>query len=199
MKKFSRGIITYARSNPLLRQFVRSLKMVFMRKIYGLENVHKTFYMGGRSDIASDFTAGPFSYVGRGCSICPRVKIGSYTLFAHDVSVLGGDHLFDKPGVPIYFSDRPALATTEIGSDVWIGHRAIVMAGITIGRGAIVASGAVVTKNVEPYSIVGGVPAFVIGERFPKKEDRLEHDRFLERSPIKGNLPDQRIPGVSGN
>ena len=54
-----------------------------------------------------------------------------------------------------------------IGDDVWIGFRAIVNAGVTVGQGAIIAAGAVVTKDVEPYEIVGGVPAQKIGERFP--------------------------------
>lgn len=53
-----------------------------------------------------------------------------------------------------------------IGNDVWIGHGAQVMAGVSIGDGAIVAAGAVVTKDVSPYAIVGGVPAKIIRMRF---------------------------------
>lgn len=54
-----------------------------------------------------------------------------------------------------------------IGNDVWIGYEAVIMAGITIGDGAIVAARAVVTKDVPPYTIVGGTPAKVIRKRFP--------------------------------
>lgn len=53
----------------------------------------------------------------------------------------------------------------QIGDDVWIGVQAVILAGVTIGDGAIVAAGAVVHENVKPYAIVGGVPAKVIGER----------------------------------
>ena len=53
-----------------------------------------------------------------------------------------------------------------IGNDVWIGYDAIIMAGVTIGDGAIIGTRAVVTKDVEPYSIVGGVPANEIRKRF---------------------------------
>ena len=54
----------------------------------------------------------------------------------------------------------------RIGNDVWIGYEAIIMAGVTISDGAIIASRAVVTKDVEPYAIVGGVPAKMIKRRF---------------------------------
>jgi virginiamycin A acetyltransferase len=57
-----------------------------------------------------------------------------------------------------------------IGNDVWIGFEAVVMAGVTIGDGAIIGSRAVVTKNVEPYSIMGGVPAKLIRNRFPEEQ-----------------------------
>ena len=57
-----------------------------------------------------------------------------------------------------------------IGNDVWIGYEAVVLAGVTIGDGAIVAARAVVTKDVPPYTIVGGVPARPIRKRFPDAE-----------------------------
>ncbi|WP_232005630.1 DapH/DapD/GlmU-related protein [Pseudodesulfovibrio profundus] len=56
---------------------------------------------------------------------------------------------------------------TVIGNDVWLGHGAIVLPGVRVGHGAVVAAGAVVCKDVEPYSIVGGVPAKKIKDRFP--------------------------------
>ena len=54
-----------------------------------------------------------------------------------------------------------------IGNDVWIGYEAVVMAGVHIGDGSIIAANAVVTKDVEPYAVVGGVPAKMIKKRFP--------------------------------
>ena len=54
-----------------------------------------------------------------------------------------------------------------IGNDVWIGYEAVIMAGVTIGDGAIIGTRAVVTKDVPPYTIVGGVPAKLIRKRFP--------------------------------
>lgn len=73
---------------------------------------------------------------------------------------------------------------TKIGNDVWIGNQAIIIAGVTIGDGAIVGAGAVVTKDVAPYSIVGGVPARKIGERFnPEITERLVSSRWWEFAP----------------
>lgn len=54
-----------------------------------------------------------------------------------------------------------------IGNDVWIGYEAVILAGVTIGDGAVIGSRAVVTKDVEPYTVVGGVPARAIRKRFP--------------------------------
>ena len=99
------------------------------------------------------------------------------------VSVVGGDHVFDQPGTPIIFSGRPVLKQTTIEADAWIGCGAILMAGVRIGRGAIVAAGAVVTKDVPPYEIHGGVPARKISERFPEPADRLAHERMLAEPP----------------
>lgn len=65
--------------------------------------------------------------------------------------------------------DMPNKGNTVIGNDVWMGYEALVMPGVTIGNGAIVASRSVVTSDVAPYAIVGGNPARVIKSRFPEK------------------------------
>jgi len=193
-------IASSIRRHQKLRKMVRKYKMELVRRWYCLENVHPTFYLGGRADIASDFKAGPFSYVGRDCCICPRVNIGAYTYLAHEVTILGGDHRYDVPGVPIGFSERPRMPHTIVEDDVWIGHRAIIFAGVTIGRGAIIGAGSVVTKNVSPYAIVAGVPARKIGDRFSNNgEDRKKHDAMLNLPPAEGTLPGQRVPGTTGN
>ena len=188
---------SHVRSHSCLRRLVRRVKMFFVRWRYGLKHVHRTFYLGGKADIAHDFRAGPYSYVGRGACICPRVTIGAYTVFAHDVSIQGGDHRYDVPGTPVYFTERPPMPETVIEEDCWIGHRAIVKAGVRIGRGAIVGAGAVVTKDVPAYTIVGGVPATNIGERFPDPRDRAAHDRMLDGQAKEGRLPRQRVRGAA--
>ena len=103
-----------------------------------------------------DFNAGLYSYVGPNCLIYPHVKIGNFTMLANNVAIIGGDHNYHKPGVPIIFSGREIIRPTIIGDDVWIGAYSVIMAGVKIGNGAIIAAGSVVTKDVLPYSIVGG-------------------------------------------
>lgn len=66
-----------------------------------------------------------------------------------------------------------------IGDRVWIGYRAIIMPGVTVGEGAVVAAGAVVTKDVEPFTIVAGVPAKKIGDRLRGIEYRLNYHPLL--------------------
>ncbi len=88
-----------------------------------------------------------------------KVTIGNHTDIASEVMIYSSEH-------DITAEDFHAtLAPVKIGDYVFIGPRSIILAGVTIGDGAIVGAGAVVTKDIEPYTIVGGVPAKVIGER----------------------------------
>lgn len=88
-----------------------------------------------------------------------RLKIGSHTDIASQVLIYNSEHdLSDE-------NFKAITAPVEIGDYVFIGPRAIILPGVRIGDGAVVAAGAVVTKDVEPFKIVGGVPAKEIGER----------------------------------
>lgn len=153
--------------------------MAYRRRRYRLKHVHPTFYIGGPAHISPDLRADAYSFVAVGARIGPKVSLGKYVMVGPHVAIVGGDHQFDKPGVPIIFSGRPELKPTIIEDDAWLGYNATIIAGVRIGRGAIVAAGAVVTKDVPPYEIYGGVPARKIGERFSNPEDREKHDRML--------------------
>lgn len=165
---------------------LRSMLMAWRRWRRGLRNVHPTFYMASSAHASPDLIAHEYSFINIDCMVGPRVTLGRYAMLAPEVVIIGGDHRFDLPGTPILFSGRPELPQTVIGADVWVGFRAIVMAGVSIGRGAIVAAGAVVTKDVPPYEIHAGVPARKIGERFSSSAERLCHDAMLNGSAVKG-------------
>ena len=114
-----------------------------------------------------DVTFGHHVQFGSNCMIQCDIELGNYVLVASNVSFVGkDDHLFDKVGTPIWNSGRGDSFITYIGNDVWIGHGAIIMAGVKIGDGAIIAAGSVVTKDVPSGTIVGGNPAKVIKNRF---------------------------------
>lgn len=166
-----------------VREIARAVRRLFWRKRLGLRYTHRTFLAGGYSTIRSDFVAGAYSYVGPGCDIGPGVAIGAYTMLGPGVRVVGNDHVFDVPGSAIIFSGRPEFKQTIIGSDVWIGAGATVIAGVRIGDGSIVAAGSVVTRDVEPLLIVGGIPAKPIRKRFPDPADEAKHREFLTKQP----------------
>lgn len=169
--------------------FIRCFRNLLQILLLRLFNVSIFSDVKFNSDISKDLVMGRFGYIGRGATICPNVKIGNYVMLATEVSILGGDHNFDVFGTPIIFSGRPKLATTIIGNDVWIGHRAIIMSGVTIGDGAIIAAGSVVTKSVEPCSIVAGIPAKKVRERFIKPENNLEHVKIMQNYNQSGVPP----------
>lgn len=141
----------------------------------------RTFVACKNCHISKDFIAGAYSYVGPGCSIYPRVKIGKYIMIANDVRILGGDHhYYKKVGIPIIFAGRSEMRQTIIGDDVWIGASSIIMTGYD-WKWSDVAAGSVVTKNLMPYGIYGGVPAQLIKMRFIEDEIKI-HESMLQKS-----------------
>ena len=125
---------------------------------------------------------------GQNCRIQCDIEIGSYVLVASNVSFGGkDDHLVDLPGKTIWNSGRGDNYKTIVGNDVWIGHGAIIIGGVTIGDGAIIAAGSVVTKDVAPCSIVGGNPARFIRDRFKNEQDKEKHLHYLHISPEFGS------------
>jgi acetyltransferase-like isoleucine patch superfamily enzyme len=133
---------------------------------------------------------GRHSFCGYGCQII-NCDIGSFCSIANGVVIGGGVHPIDwastspvfyrgRDSVKTKFSthERPPALRTLIGHDVWIGERVIVKAGVNIGTGSIIGMGAVVTRDVDPYSIVGGVPARVIRKRF---DDRVINELLKSR------------------
>ena len=137
----------------------------------------------------SNTTIANFSYVsfnctingceiGKFCSIASGVKIG---LGKHPINFLSTSPLFYAKNNPLDYSIVDKTSFTEhekvfIGNDVWIGTNVVILDGITIGDGSIIGANSVVTKNVEPYSIVGGVAAKEIKKRFSEENiEKLEH------------------------
>jgi len=129
--------------------------------------------------VACNVTLGDYSYVnpgtmigsgtiGKFCSIAPGCLIG---MPEHPISQIStSPHTYDVGNL---FDITPSWESyakpPRIGNDVWIGGNSVIMQGVNISDGAIVAAGAVVTKDVPPYAVVGGVPAKIIRYRFPEE------------------------------
>jgi acetyltransferase-like isoleucine patch superfamily enzyme len=128
-------------------------------------------------------------YIGKQVHIEANCAIGNYCLLANRVAIVGRhDHDFTALGYPVRFAPwiggRKMLSpfadeATVIEDDVWVGYGAMVLTGVTIGRGAIVAAGSVVTHDVSAYSIVAGVPAKVIGQRFSDPDMIALHEQAI--------------------
>ena len=122
---------------------------------------------------------GSFSYVSYFCSI-NNVNIGKYCSIAKRTSIGLGFHPTDFiSSSPIFYSNNNPLKKsfvnkktfndikpTFIGNDVWIGANVVVLDGVKIGDGSVIGANSVVTKDIEPYSVAGGVPARIIKKRF---------------------------------
>ena len=126
----------------------------------------------------SNVQIGNHSFCGYNCEISDSI-IGSFCSIGNDVILNPGIHPIDWVSTsPVFYTgrdsvktkyshhDKPLRKTLIIGNDVWIGSKSIIMGGVKVGNGAIVAASAVVTKDVPPYAIVGGIPARLISYRF---------------------------------
>ena len=141
------------------------------------------------SALTSDFTyrnvtIGNDVYIGpHALFLCTesQIFIGNKVLFGPHVTIIGGDHRITDVGRFIYdvLDKHPEDdQDVHIEDDVWIGTNTTLLKGVTVGRGAVVAAGALVTKDVPPYAIVGGVPAKVLKYRFTPEQIK-EHERQL--------------------
>lgn len=162
---------------------VRSRKNLKHQRVSRVEVEGPVWFMGP-TVTKTPLRIGAFSYfvggvidscaeIGRYCSLAAGVRIGepdhptswmSTSPFQYDEGRFGW-HPDAADGVAIAAHDFPR-GPAVIGNDVWIGANVMVLRGVTIGDGAVVAAGAVVTRDVPPYSIVGGVPARVLRSRF---------------------------------
>lgn len=130
---------------------------------------------GARFDITHDASGQQYDgeiHIGEGTIIEPRVHIaaatkltiGRHVLFASNVFVTDHDHGFLDPNLPV--SHQPLIvAPTRVEDWAWLGENAVILKGVTIGRGAVIGANSVVTRDIPPFAIAAGVPARVIGMR----------------------------------
>ncbi len=160
--------------------------MYFYRHLFSKCGKSVYFYPNSSDFYYKHISLGNQVYIGPGASfhaLISYINIGNKVSFGPNVTIRGGNHsthIIGKFMADYQTSDKlpeddqPVL----IEDDVWVGTGAIILKGVTVGRGSIIAAGAVVTKNVAPYSIVGGVPARLLKFRWDVEKIR-EHEKVL--------------------
>jgi len=179
------------RANPNVAPFVDSRNVVVSRELPGQNRLVRKFDgVRARRNVAP-FVKAPRVTLGHhtfGAPLIPAfagsdvtVEIGSFCSIASNVMILaGGGHspdwvstwpIREVYGLPEQYEHHPVYrGPVVIGNDVWLGRDTLIFDGITIGDGAVIGARAVVTKDVRPYAIVGGVPAREIRRRFTDEQ-----------------------------
>lgn len=161
--------------------------------VSGQVTIGARFHIGLMSYVSSvgGLSIGDDVYIGKFCSVQVNGKIGRGVLIANNVGIIGRrDHDMRAIGQQIrhapWIGNSTKLATDpknaiEVGDDVWIGFGAVVLSGVAIGRGAVIAAGSVVQSDIAPYEIVSGNPARVISRRFDDDQIK-EHEALLMKA-----------------
>lgn len=176
-------------------QFLRKIRFIYLTQLkwrrfsFG-ENpyIGRFVYMWAKHSI----NIGDNFYIGKFSQIECDAEIGHNVMFANSVALVGRyDHNFKQIGVPIRLAsqirniDYDWKGLTDkiiIEDDVWIGYGSIILSGVKVGTGSIIAAGSLVTKNIEPYSIYAGVPAKKIGNRFDSDPDKEKHIELYNKN-----------------
>lgn len=144
-------------------RFAKRFRAFFAKRIvkYRGKNVnieHNAYF-------TPELSIGDNSGVGIDCEVYGPVTIGADVMMAPDVVIYTSGHAHDRIDITMIEQGSDETRPVTIGNDVWIGRRAMIMPGVKIGNGTIIGAGAVVTKDVPDYAIVGGVPAKVLKYR----------------------------------
>ncbi len=164
---------------------IRDIYLVYFK--FRRYTIGKRFHSGIRVRMWSknSITIGDDFYIGRDSQIECDAKIGDSVIFGNKVALVGKyDHHYQTVGSAIRqgseirnkdYDWKGKNLVTTIEDDVWVGYGSIIIQGVHIGTGSIIAAGSVVVKDVEPYSIYGGNPARKIADRFETIEDLSRH------------------------
>lgn len=152
---------------PVIGKFCNKFRVFCVKRIFRRSGKIATICRGVYFGNGSGIEMGDGSGLGPYNTIPSNIKIGNNVMLGPEVLILKKNHRFDIKGIPMGLQGVVEARPVEIGDDVWIGQRAIILPGRHIGSGSIVGAGAVVTKDVPDFKIVGGNPAHIIRDRFP--------------------------------
>ena len=164
--KLLRGLYcAFGKHFPVSRRSRASMKIrVFWARKMGCA-IGQAVNIESGAEFDEYVTIGDRSSLGVDSQVFGPVTIGSNVMMGPECCILTRNHQHDRCDIPMIDQGYEDYRPVVIGDDVWIGRRVIILPGVTVGGGSIIAAGAVVSKDVKPYSIVGGVPAKQIGNR----------------------------------
>jgi acetyltransferase-like isoleucine patch superfamily enzyme len=178
---------------------IKALRNFYLSKVrWRKYAIGKSLHAGARVRLWAKqrLEIGDNFYIGRDSQIEADCIIGHNVIFGNKVAIVGKyDHHFQQIGTPIRLASqirdkdydwKGLYQITIIEDDVWIGYGTIIMSGVTIHEGSIIAAGSVVTKDVESYSVYAGNPAKKISSRFASDDDKFVHLQRTKSFSISG-------------
>lgn len=161
------GVAQYLPSSylPFVGRISNNIRIFCVKRIFKkcgrISTVDRKAYFGRGENVE----IGDYSGIGENCFIPNDIIIGKYVMMAPEVYIANNNHEFSDILTPMCFQGVRNYKRTIIEDDCWIGRRVIVTPGRYIRKGSIIAAGAVLTKDYDEYSIVGGNPAIIISKR----------------------------------
>jgi acetyltransferase-like isoleucine patch superfamily enzyme len=153
------------------KKMTRKLISPLVKSKYGFIELGEGFQWGLPLGVPrNQVRVGRYVYIGAHGVMIGPVVIGDLCMLSTHVRFIGNDHKLGVVGSPMRLEFSRERPTTIVEADCWIGQGAMIFEGVRIGRGAVVAAGAIVTRSVEPYTVVAGVPARLIRMRFTEAE-----------------------------
>jgi len=152
-------------TTPAIGKPIKKFRYILAKGIF--KKCGKDVKLENRAYFGSGYNKeiGEYSMIGSNAQLYGPVKIGKHVLMAPEVIILTRNHESKDLKKPMSEQGYTKERQVVIGDDVWLGTRSIILPGVRIGNGSIVGASSVVTKDVKPYSIVGGVPAKLIKKR----------------------------------
>lgn len=150
---------------PIIGKFENWVRIWCVKHIFYKCGKIATFNRKVNFGMGRQVQIGDYSGVGANVDMPHDIIIGKYVMLGRQTHIFAANHTFDRTDIPIFEQKEVHRKQTIIEDDVWIGMRVIILPGKIIRQGTIIGAGAIVTKNFDAYSIIGGNPAKLIRQR----------------------------------
>ena len=150
---------------PIFGMLFERMKELFVKQIFAKSGKNINISKGARFGNGQFLFIGNNSSIGLNCKVPNNIKIGENVMMGPNVMIFGSNHASERTDIPMIQQGYKKYPPVTIEDDVWVGANSIILPGVVIKKGSIVAAGAVVTKSFPEFSIIGGNPAKIIKSR----------------------------------